>query len=170
MGRMLAAGLLILTAPVPVSWLHGQAPQPSDQKAPAFEVASIRITASTVDCAALLANGPPPPEQNGKVPPCAVETHAGRQIIAHGVTLLQFARMLSFPTQSTVVDETGLAGSFDIELEWLPDTDSSPGGDASAGAVSIFTAVQEQLGLKLEPHEGPVDVIVIDHAEKPTPD
>jgi uncharacterized protein (TIGR03435 family) len=75
------------------------------------------------------------------VPPCAVETRAGRHIIAHGVTLSQFARMLSFPTQATVVDETGLMLSFDIELEWLPDTES-PSADASASAVSIFTAVQ----------------------------
>ena len=46
------------------------------------------------------------------MPPCAVETRAGRHIIAHGVTLSQFARMLSFPTRATVVDQTGLIRSF----------------------------------------------------------
>jgi uncharacterized protein (TIGR03435 family) len=86
--------------------------------------------------------------------------------------MTQFVQMLSFPTHATVVDETGLSGEFDIELDWLPDTDPSSlsGPPTQVDGVSIFTAVQEQLGLKLEPKKGPVDVIVIDHAEKPTPD
>jgi uncharacterized protein (TIGR03435 family) len=86
--------------------------------------------------------------------------------------MAQFARMLAFQTQGTVVDETGLSGGFDIELNWLPDTGAVPAdGPLPAGdGVSIFTVVQEQLGLKLEPKLGPVDVLVIDHVEKPTPD
>jgi uncharacterized protein (TIGR03435 family) len=53
-----------------------------------------------------------------------------------------------------VLDRTGLEGRYDFELQWSD--------------VSIFTALQEQLGLKLEPTKGPVDVVVIDHVERPT--
>ena len=131
-----------------------------------------RITATKEDCASLLANGPPAAPENGKVPPCASETRAGRQFIGHGVTMPQFAHMLSFQTHATVVDDTGLGGAFDIELDWVPDVETSPasGGAATADGVSIFTAVQEQLGLKLERRRGPVSVLVIDHAEAPAPD
>ena len=65
-----------------------------------------------------------------------------------------------------VVDRTSLIGSFDVDLEWTPD---SPGAAPSPDAgASIFTAIQEQLGLKLEPSTAPLEVIVIDSAERPT--
>ena len=64
-----------------------------------------------------------------------------------------------------VVDDTALRGSFDLDLEWTPDQISQ---QATGTGASIFTAVQEQLGLKLESRRGPVDVVVIDHAEQPT--
>ncbi len=64
-----------------------------------------------------------------------------------------------------VIDRTGLAGAFDVDLEWTPDT---PGAAPSPDAgPSIFTAIQEQLGLKLEPSTAPLEVIVIDSAERP---
>jgi uncharacterized protein (TIGR03435 family) len=62
-----------------------------------------------------------------------------------------------------VIDGTGLTGAFDIHLTWAID---NPPPD-SAGP-SIFTALQEQLGLKLEATKGPVEVLVIDHIEKPS--
>ena len=75
----------------------------------------------------------------------------------------------------TVVDRTGLTGTFDYDLTWTPDPmlrapadGNRPATDASG--FSLFTALQEQLGLKLESAKGPVDVVVIDHVEKPTPD
>ncbi len=82
------------------------------------------------------------------------------------VSLLQRA-VLDRP----VVNKTGLTGKFDFDLEWAPD-ESQFGGDlpvASADAPSapLFTAVQEQLGLKLEATKGPVQAIVVDGAEKP---
>jgi uncharacterized protein (TIGR03435 family) len=65
-----------------------------------------------------------------------------------------------------VTDETGLDGSFDWELRWTAD---APAGDTpSADAISIFTAIQEQLGLKLVASRGPVDVFVIDSVTRPT--
>ncbi len=60
-----------------------------------------------------------------------------------------------------VLDRTGLIGTYDYKLDW------AARGTADAGAPSIFTAVQEQLGLKLEPAKAPVEVLVIDHVEKP---
>jgi uncharacterized protein (TIGR03435 family) len=63
-----------------------------------------------------------------------------------------------------VIDQTRLQGHFDIDLTWAVDT------SASADAPSIFTAVQEQLGLKLEPTRAPLEVLVIDDAQLPTPD
>jgi uncharacterized protein (TIGR03435 family) len=72
----------------------------------------------------------------------------------------------------TVVDRTGLSGVFDITVNYEP---SVPGAqaDVNAGAdpslpSTIFTALREQLGLRLEPQTGPVDVLVIDHIERPS--
>ena len=64
-----------------------------------------------------------------------------------------------------VVDETGLAGRYDFVLKWIPDELSTNDPNAPPG---IFTAVREQLGLKLERTKGPTDVLVIDHVERPT--
>jgi uncharacterized protein (TIGR03435 family) len=64
--------------------------------------------------------------------------------------------------QQTVVDETGVNGEFDFELTWSPDT--SPDADGP----SLFTALQEKLGLKLESKKGPVPVIVIERVERPS--
>jgi uncharacterized protein (TIGR03435 family) len=59
-----------------------------------------------------------------------------------------------------VVDDTGLKGPFDFELEWAINSDSS--------GPDIFAALQEQLGLKLEPRKGPVETLVVEHVEKPS--
>ena len=59
----------------------------------------------------------------------------------------------------SVIDKTGLQGDFDFKFDWSPQDPNSP---------SIFTALQEQLGLKLESEKGPVEFLVIDHAEKPS--
>jgi uncharacterized protein (TIGR03435 family) len=82
-----------------------------------------------------------------------------------GATMARLASELSFVDRQ-VIDRTGLAGAFDIDLEWTPD---SPGAAPSPDAgPSIFTAIQEQLGLRLEPATAPLDIIVIDSAERPT--
>lgn len=65
-----------------------------------------------------------------------------------------------------VINRTGLSGEFELDLRFTPD--SSPA--AAPEFPSIFTAVQEQLGLKLEAGRGPVEVLVIDSVERPTPD
>jgi uncharacterized protein (TIGR03435 family) len=62
-----------------------------------------------------------------------------------------------------IIDETGLSGRFDVKLEWSRD-------QSDVERPSIFTAIQEQLGLKLEPARGPISVVVIDSISRPTPD
>jgi bla regulator protein blaR1 len=86
-----------------------------------------------------------------------------------------FVSWISGNTARTVVDKTGYTGKFDAAVEWAPDGPprNGPGDDSSKPAPdvagpSIFTALQEQLGLKLESTKGPVEVLVIDHVEKPT--
>jgi uncharacterized protein (TIGR03435 family) len=71
-----------------------------------------------------------------------------------------------------VLDRTGLSGLFDLDLEWTLEQAPSLGTGAPlpTDGVSIFTAVQEQLGLKLESTEGRLDVLVLDRVEKPTED
>ena len=102
-------------------------------------------------------------------------------IAAGGQSVAQFAALLSGRVQRLVVDRTGLTGNFDIDLTWTPDQiPQGPPGGLPPGAPplppidpngpSIFTAVQEQLGLKLESTKGPVGVLVIDRAEQPTED
>jgi uncharacterized protein (TIGR03435 family) len=75
-----------------------------------------------------------------------------------------------------VVDRTGLTGTFDIDLRWRPERPFiDPAQSAAATAFGdnseapLFTAIREQLGLKLEATRGPVDVLVIDRVERPTP-
>jgi uncharacterized protein (TIGR03435 family) len=95
---------------------------------------------------------------------------------ARGLTMGQIAFGLSRNVGRAVMDRTGLAGYFDYELTWTPDQmpPRPPGAPdlppVDPNGSSIFTALQEQLGLKMEPTTGPVDVIVIDHVEQPTPD
>jgi uncharacterized protein (TIGR03435 family) len=102
-------------------------------------------------------------------------------IAAGGVSMAQVATLLAGRVNRVVVDRTGITGTFDLDLNWTPDQmPQPPPGALPPGAPalppidpngpSIFTAVQEQLGLKLESTEGPVDVLVIDRVEPPTED
>ena len=101
----------------------------------------------------------------------------------YGVTMAEFAgRMLENDVDRPIIDKTGLTGRFDIHLEFARDNAMSgpvrlngadapglsPSSPGTAAGASIFTALQEQLGLKLSADKGPVDVLVIDHVEKPS--
>jgi uncharacterized protein (TIGR03435 family) len=101
------------------------------------------------------------------------------QLTAQGVPMTSVVNMLSQQLHRTVIDKTGLAGKYDLELNWTPDEGEGmgppppggqPHGDAppEGSGPSIFTAIQEQLGLKLQSGKGPVDTLVIDHVEMPT--
>jgi uncharacterized protein (TIGR03435 family) len=81
-----------------------------------------------------------------------------------GLTMMLIAEELSLITGRVVVDKTNLADRYDLKLEWT--ADDAPAPDNSA--PSLFTAVQEQLGLKLEPAKEAAPVLVIDHVDPPT--
>lgn len=96
----------------------------------------------------------------------------------HGVPLDALVMLLKMQENCPIVDKTGLTGNFDFELKWErnPETMPPPGTSSVPSAQSddmyrpsIFTALQEQLGLKLVPIRAPLEAIVIDHIEKPSP-
>ncbi|MDE3198539.1 MAG: TIGR03435 family protein [Acidobacteriota bacterium] len=89
-------------------------------------------------------------------------TKATQQIDAR-TTLVNFAEYLSEKLSSPVIDQTGLTGAYSIHLEWTPDTVASPGVDAGP---SLFTAVREQLGLRLRAGKMSVKLLVVDRVEK----
>jgi uncharacterized protein (TIGR03435 family) len=86
------------------------------------------------------------------------------KVVGLNVSTGSLAHTMSDWVRRTGVDKTGIEGSVDFTLSWA--SDAAP----DSGAPSIFTAVQEQLGLKLDPARGPVDVLVVDSAERPVPD
>ena len=102
----------------------------------------------------------------------------GFTMSGHGVSMALITRWISLEIGSTVVDKTGLTESYDYTLSFAPDESMKaemlpPGSSAGAPppeaeGPSIFTALQEQLGLKLVAQKQPVDVIVVDHMEQPT--
>jgi len=91
------------------------------------------------------------------------EIRGGRgRLIARHVTMgILAAQLADRALGRPVLDRTGIAGEFDVDLEWTPDESMDIG-------PSIFTALQEQLGLRLEALKGVVEVLVIDHAERPS--
>jgi uncharacterized protein (TIGR03435 family) len=123
---------------------------------------------------------PPPPGPGGPLDPnCAGFSVPGFMALRR-VTMARFADMLSIFVARLVEDRTGLDGAFDADLNYLPDpaiasqrVRGGPPPDAGAppsinpDAAELFTALQEQLGLKLEATRGPVDVVVIDRFVRP---
>jgi uncharacterized protein (TIGR03435 family) len=86
-------------------------------------------------------------------------------VSARGIPLAQFAEFLSDRTGQLVTDATGLSGTFDFDVQWDPKWQQ-----AGADGPSLFTALQEQLGLRLEPRRGQIPVLVIDTIDRPTTD
>jgi uncharacterized protein (TIGR03435 family) len=143
---------------------------------------------SSVDCAAAVAaararGAAPPPPPPGELPSCSSSLAPGN-IVIRSQTMPQFATALSMLTNTgsslgrLIVDRTGLEGYYDVDLRFTPDRipNFGPGGPPQGlppidtDAASIYAAMREQLGLKLESQRAPVDVIVIDKVEKPTAD
>jgi bla regulator protein blaR1 len=106
-------------------------------------------------------------------------------IVGRASSMENLAHVLTPQVGRMVIDKTGLTGAYDYTLHWTPDNMPMPGPGGAGGAVAgaptsggsappdasgpgLLTALQEQLGLKLESEKGPVDVIVIDHIDKPS--
>jgi uncharacterized protein (TIGR03435 family) len=87
------------------------------------------------------------------------------EVTAQGVSTAELAGWLSRQVGRTILDNTGLTARYDLNLNWTPDNAEA---SAEFSGVSIFVAIQQQLGLKLESGKGPVEVIVIDHVERPS--
>lgn len=139
---------------------------------------------STQDCSpeavrAMMARGgppPPPPAAAGVMLPCGARMMPGRVQLG-GLSLATLLGPLGGLVGRVVVDRTGLTGTWDFELTFAPDAGRGaqvpppvnlPAPDPDA--PSIFAALQEQLGLKLEAAKAPVEVVVIDSVDRPTPD
>jgi uncharacterized protein (TIGR03435 family) len=103
-----------------------------------------------------------PPAANG-VPACQDKVGNGR-VLSGGMRFAQLASTVRNPAGRLILDETGLDGFYEFSLEWAP----GPGDPASPDPrPNIFTAFEEQLGLKLKPSTTSVQVVVIDHVERP---
>lgn len=107
---------------------------------------------------------PPPDAQNPDPLGLGNLDVHGTEITATGVTLSDLAGNLAFPLDRTVIDKTGLTGRYDFQLRWTADGVATGATDAPP---DLFTAIQEQLGLKLQAAKGPVTTLVIDHVDQP---
>ena len=139
-----------------------------------------QLKKSDTDCAALAAAGRGRGRGPGGPPPATGTMACGIQIgmgslNMGGASMGQFAGSLAMFAGRIVLDKTGLTGGWDLTLTWTPDNmPQRPPGAPDPPAIdpngpSLFTAIQEQLELKLDSQRGPVDVLVIDKAEHPTP-
>ena len=121
--------------------------------------------------AKLKASAAPPDE-----PPALISTVFPEKIVlpARNTTMTDFVAILQRAIlDRPVVDKTGLTGRYDFDLEWAPD-ETQFGGEvpvapSDAPSAPLFTAIQQQLGLRLEATRGPVAALVVDKAEKPSP-
>ena len=126
--------------------------------------------------------GGPPPQFPAPGQPIECGAMMGPGVFnVGGMPMLELARAMSPMLGRVVVDKTGLTGRYDFQLTFAPEgrgfgpgPGPGPGGPeppaVDPNTPSLFTAVQEQLGLKLESERGPVDVVVIDRVEPPTED
>jgi uncharacterized protein (TIGR03435 family) len=133
-----------------------------------------RLTQTTVTPPDPSGSNPQGPPRNG--------INGRGEITGNGMPVSGLAAILSHQLGRMVLDRTGLKGNYDLKLQWTPDeiqplsvsdgsrTPTSPNSPPlDSSRPSIFTALQDQLGLRLESIKGPVDVLVIDHIEEPSP-
>lgn len=136
------------------------------------------IRPSTVDCAEyherMRREGPPVVVPTGPFCGAMFTLKAGQmRMRLGGEPMTRLARGLQLNAGGPVEDETGLAGRFDVDLTYALDRTlfSAPDryGATPADAPSVFRALEEQLGLELRPRRGPIEVLVVDSAKRPTP-
>jgi uncharacterized protein (TIGR03435 family) len=113
----------------------------------------------------------------GELPPAKGRCGSVIVSVAHvaggKIAMSEFVRALSMMLGRTVLDRTGFTAPFDLQLDFVPDETTPamppPPPGASASGVPLTVALEQQLGLRLEPAKGPVDVLVVDQAERPSP-
>ena len=151
--------------------LNGAHGQSAPSLRPEFEVASVKPHSSSegsphvsIAIYTLVAGKDGPKFRAVADDGSAAETGSGggHQIKAHHISMKLLAATLQGWIGDTVVDATGLTGLYDLNLDFNVDESMSSEGP------TVFEAVQRQLGLKLEAGKGPVEVVVIDHVEKPS--
>jgi uncharacterized protein (TIGR03435 family) len=129
-------------------------------------------------CTHYFVDSPPPPPAPGAAHPVYCDfPRSARDALnwtldGAGVSIATLATSLSrLGLDRPVIDGTGLTGGFDLHLKWAMDEAvgaTAPGTTDDPTGPSIFTALKEQLGLKLEPVKAPIEILVIDHAEQPS--
>ena len=136
-----------------------------------------KMRSSARDCGPIIDAGNPRPRQGDEPPPCAwfvALMNGFARLRLTGIRAPRFAAVLEPMATRKIVDRTNLTGTYDIELDFLPDPGllglSIPNATAlqQSDIPPLTTAIQDQLGLKLESERAPVDVIVIDSARPPT--
>jgi uncharacterized protein (TIGR03435 family) len=135
-----------------------------------------RMKAAAIDCTGR-GGGPMPGPSSEALNRCGATARPGGILIG-GFPIPTLASLLAPVVGRVVVDDTGLPGTWNAELTFTPEQPgTSPAGGGATGpapgspdAPSIFTALREQLGLKLEPGRAPVEVVVVERIERPTPD
>jgi uncharacterized protein (TIGR03435 family) len=120
------------------------------------------------DCPSFLDTPSSRPGEPPEDAPCGSLMNVPGHTKGYKLTSADLAGGLSFFLGRLVRDKTGLTGKYDIELQWTPDGALLESPPPDAGPPSIFTALQQQLGLKVESARGPVRILVIDHVERPT--
>ena len=151
----------------------------SEALGPQLRRSEIDQAACAARRAAIQRREPVPPIPPGAKPVCGTGRTIPGAITATGWSMDTLASALVPFAGRHVWDRTQLSGLYDFALKWTPERLPQGSSDVSRDAPlpivdpngpSIFTALQEQLGLRLEPARGPVEVVVIDHVERPTPD
>lgn len=132
-----------------------------------FDCDALRTAAQ--DAARLGEPFTPPPAASNGAPGCAT-TNGNGSYISGGVTLAQLARGIRNVAGRLIVDKTGLNGFYEFALEWAPAGPPPSPDTPPDNRPNIFTALQEQVGLRLEPSTTLVQFVVIDHIERPTVD
>jgi uncharacterized protein (TIGR03435 family) len=144
-----------------------------------------KLRRSTLDCEALMESGTATSDDRARCDlrfrPKMVDGPGGRPsiysmtLVLQGVRLSRLATLLQNSVDRVIVDKTGLEGTFDLDLEFAPSDNRRPVGlpgppSPPADGPPLFTALQEQLGLKLESVRAPVPVLVVESAQLPIPD
>jgi len=139
---------------------------------PAYALVSVRdarpgLGKSTIDCVAQMRAMDRGEKIQG--PPCGASPYPGR-LMARGITMADLASLITPWVDRPVIDRTGLKGLFDVDVEGVEVKPAGPFGPSYRGSEtkeSIFTTIQAQLGLRLEAVTAPMEVLVIEHVDRP---